>query len=399
MMAEVASKFNATGSMVGYLYQCREALLLGIEETKSFPNLFLSIERFDDVAFEQDGTPNVQLQLKHHAKPGNLTDASVDLWKTLRIWSEQVAANPQLPVERRFVIITTGTAGENSVAAKLRFPREKKTDEADALKALEKTAKESTNEDTKEARAAFLALSPESRANLISAIQVRDNSPNITDVRSEIEDRLAFAAPLERIPHLVDHLEGWWFAQVVLSLSAPDAPAVSLLALRLKIDEIATAYKTGQLLLNDEAAQISDADLVASDGRIFVKQMRRIGLQDDAVEYAKRDYYRATAQRSAWARENVLLDGESQRYDEELVDRWRRERLAREAGASLASDDEKCTFGRELFHCANRTQVPFRNRHEMWLCSGSYQILADVLAVGWHPDHQSLFAPAQEKAA
>jgi hypothetical protein len=398
-MVEIASKFNAAASMVGYLYQCREALLLGIEETRDFPNLFLSIERFDDVAFEKDGAAGAQLQLKHHAKPGNLTDASADLWKTLRIWSEQVAANPQLPVERRFVIITTATAGENSIAAMLRVPRAKTTDEADALKALEKTARESTNENTQDARAAFLALSPESRANLINAIQIRDNSPNITDVRSEIEDRLAFAAPLEHIPHVVDHLEGWWFAQVVLCLSAPDAPAISLLALRSKIDEIAAAYKTGQLLLNDEAAQISSADLVASDARTFVKQMRRVGLQDEVVEYAKRDYYRATAQRSAWSRENVLLDGESQRYDEELVDRWRRERLAREAGASLASDDDKCAFGRNLFHWANRTQISFRNRHEMWLCSGSYQILADVLAVGWHPDHQSLFALVQEKAA
>jgi hypothetical protein len=385
--------------MVGYLYQCREALLLAVEETKNFPNLFLSIERFDDVAFEKDGAPSALLQLKHHAKPGNLTDASADLWKTLRIWSELVAGNPQLPVERRFVIITTATAAENSVAAKLRVPREKKTDEADALKALEKTAKESINAETKEARTAFLALPPEGRANLISAIQVRDNSPNITDVRSEIEDRLAFAAPLEHIPNLVDHLEGWWFAQVILCLSNADAAAISLLALRLKVDEIATAYKTGQLLLNEEAAQISDADLVASDARTFVKQMRRIGLQNDVVEYAKRDYYRATAQRSAWARENVLLDGESERYDEELVDRWRRERLAREAGASLESDDDKCTFGRELFHWANRTQMPYRNRHEMWLCSGSYQILADVLAVGWHPEHRALFGAAQDKAA
>jgi hypothetical protein len=398
-MAEVGDKFSAAGSMVGYLYQCREALLLAIEETKSFPNLFVSIERFDDVAFEKDGTPQVQLQLKHHGKAGNLTDASADLWKTLRIWSEQVAANPKLPVERRFVIITTGTAPADSIAAKLRVPREKPRDEADALKALEEIANQSINDSTKEGRAAFLALTSESRSNLISAIQVRDNSPKITDVRAEIEDRLAFAAPLEHISHLVDHLEGWWFAQVVLSLSTSNAAGISLLALRLKIDEIATAYKTGQLLLNDEAAHVSDADLVASDVRTFVKQMRRVGLQEDVVEYAKRDYYRATAQRSAWARENVLLDGESQRYDDELVDRWRREKLAREAGASLATDDEKCTFGRELFHWANRNQVAFRNRHEMWLCSGSYQILADALAVGWHPEHHALFGPLQERAA
>jgi hypothetical protein len=84
-MGEAANKFSAAGSMVGYLYQCREALLLALEETRSFPNLFVSVERFDDVAFEKEGTPQTQLQLKHHAKAGNLTDASADLWKTLRI--------------------------------------------------------------------------------------------------------------------------------------------------------------------------------------------------------------------------------------------------------------------------------------------------------------------------
>ena len=31
-MSEVASKFNAAGPMVGYLYQCREALLLAVEK-------------------------------------------------------------------------------------------------------------------------------------------------------------------------------------------------------------------------------------------------------------------------------------------------------------------------------------------------------------------------------
>lgn len=398
-MTEVASKFSAAGSMVGYLYQCREALLLALDETKNFPNLFVSVERFDDVAFEKDGAPLVQLQLKHHGTTGSLTDSSVDLWKTLRIWSEQVAENPQLPIERRFVIITTATANDGSVASKLRIPRAKEADEADALKELDNIAKTSRNEQTAEARAAFLNLSAESRRNLISSIQICDKSPNITNVRSEIEERLAFAAPLQHVPHLVDHLEGWWFAQIVTSLGSPHAPPISLLALRQKVDEIAIAYKTGQLLLNEDAAQISDADLVASDARVFVKQMRRVGVQDETVEFAKRDYYRATAQRSAWARENVLLDGESQRYDEELVDRWRRERLARTAQIPFTSDDDKCAFGRELFHWANRAQLPFRNRHEMWLCSGSYQILADVVSVGWHPDHQTIFGSAQEEAA
>ena len=297
------------------------------------------------------------------------------------------------------MIVTTATAPIGSAAARLRHPRAHESDEATALQILEDIAQSSINQDTKEGREAFLALPPQSRKNLLRSIHVRDQSPTITDVRQEIEDRLAFAAPLHHVPSLVDHLEGWWFAQIVICLSNPSGQSISLLALRKKIDEIANAFKSGDLLISEEAPQIPDAVLIASDSRLFVKQMRCVGLAEQSIELAKRDYYRATAQRSAWARENVLLDGETHRYDAELVDRWDRERLAREAAAKPASDDEKEKFGREIFHWANREQMPFRNRHETWLCSGSYQILADALEVGWHPDHLSLFASSHDEAA
>lgn len=95
-MVDSNAKFGATGPMLGYLYQCRQALLVSIEVSKTFPGLSISIERFDDIAVENADAPIMQLQLKHHLNPGELTDSSSDIWRTLRVWSEQVKANPQL---------------------------------------------------------------------------------------------------------------------------------------------------------------------------------------------------------------------------------------------------------------------------------------------------------------
>lgn len=386
--------------MLGYLYQCREALLLAIVESKSQPGLSVSIERFDDVAFEENGTASEQLQLKHHVDAASLTDMSVDLWKTLRIWSEQTSENLNLPFERRFTIITTAEAPAGSAAELLRFPRPSADAEGKALTLLCSAATNSTNQESAAGRKAFLALSEQDQRNLIAAIRVHDNAPSITDSRSEIEDMLIFAAPDGKITHLVDHLEGWWFARVVTCLSNPETPAISLLALRAKIEEIASAFRTNELLISPDALTVSAEDLSASDNRIFVKQMRCVDVAEESVELAKLDYYRATAQRSTWARENALLDGEAARYDADLVERWTRERLARESGGKPVSDDDKKAFGRDLFHWASRTQLPFRNRHEQWLCSGSYQILADGVTVGWHPDHSTMFGvPSKGKAA
>ena len=55
---------EAGASMTGYLFQCRYALLVGLRATIDTPNLEISIERFDDVAFELGGNPTELIQAK-----------------------------------------------------------------------------------------------------------------------------------------------------------------------------------------------------------------------------------------------------------------------------------------------------------------------------------------------
>ena len=75
------------------------------------PQLGISIEKFDDVAFEAQGEPTELIQTKHHIeKLGNLSDASTDLWKTLLIWSMRVAKDIDAPFRMRFILLTTGAA-------------------------------------------------------------------------------------------------------------------------------------------------------------------------------------------------------------------------------------------------------------------------------------------------
>ena len=125
---------EASASATGYLYQCRIALLVGIRAIPTSPNLSISIEKFDDVAFDQDGTPAEMIQTKHHlAKTGNLTDASSDLWKTLLIWTKTVMADVEVPFKRKFILMTTGAAPADSAAYYLRAKNgERDEEKADA---------------------------------------------------------------------------------------------------------------------------------------------------------------------------------------------------------------------------------------------------------------------------
>ena len=152
-----SSSFEASGSFLGYLYQCRYALFLVLQRLKTDPTTEVSIERFDDVAFEKGDDPHELVQSKHHkGKPGSLTDASVDLWKTLRVWSEGVKSGTINPASVLLTLITTAVASPETAAALLR-----PNDGRDEKKALDRlVATTQTSESTTNARAyeAFLAL-------------------------------------------------------------------------------------------------------------------------------------------------------------------------------------------------------------------------------------------------
>lgn len=113
------SNHQASEQMIGYLYQVRYALALLLDDDNS--NSQISIEKFDDVALIDGNVPKELVQLKHHVnKAGNLTDKSTDLWRTLKVWLDLVSESPDLIAETNFLIITTASAPDNTVAASLK---------------------------------------------------------------------------------------------------------------------------------------------------------------------------------------------------------------------------------------------------------------------------------------
>jgi len=85
-MVDAKPIHSAAQSAAGYLYQARLALAECLRYTYADSGVEIAIEKLDDISFEKDGTPLELLQTKHHLKKtGDLSDGSVDLWKTLRV--------------------------------------------------------------------------------------------------------------------------------------------------------------------------------------------------------------------------------------------------------------------------------------------------------------------------
>lgn len=373
----------AHASATGYLYQARLALLLGIRAIKATPDLELRIETFDDISFESEGDPVELIQTKHHTgASGSLTDASSDLWKTLRIWAQ--LAKSTLDTLPRFVLLTTGYAPEGSVASLLR-PTSR--NEKDARKRLDEVALTSSNKDNKSAYEAYEALNASQRLRLLQSITVLDGAFNILDVAEEIAQELRLAAPRQHVPHLVERLEGWWFGLVVVALSNGGS-AIKVLAIDQRLDELREEFHRLSLPVDHANAEPSPDVIAALDRRPFVQQLRKVGIGAARIEYAMRDYYRASEQRARWVREELLIDGELREYERELTEGWQ-PRFATMADELPVGCDAatKAAAGAQIYKWVEQEALtPFRTVSQAFLTKGSYHILANRYEVGWHPD-------------
>lgn len=394
----VNTTFTAAASAAGYLYQARLALALCIPYVNSESAIEVSIERLDDISFESSGTPLELLQTKHHIdRIGSLSDASSDLWKTLRVWAEAAASDPSLPSRTRLLLVTTGHAPDGSAAALLRpnaayssgFGRDPKR----AQEILSEVASKSRNEALKPAFKTFLALTPQMRSSLLSAVEVIDQHPLLSDLDMVIEAALRLVAPRGKVAAARELLEGWWWPRVCKALMASPAEAIPIALLEAKVDDIRDMLKRDTLLADFEHADPTDADVTALEGFRFVKQLRVIGLGSNRISYAKRDYYRAFAQRSKWTREHVVLDEELEKFQAKLIEEWEPRFGAMCEGVQAAEPDEASLqqAGQQVYlWVETEARFPFRSLSARFLSVGSYHMLANDLRVGWHKDYLKL---------
>jgi len=395
-MAVKKTTHEATAAATGYLYQCRIALLSGLRAIPTNPNLAISVEKFDDVAFDTNETPSKQIQTKHHISgTGNLSDASPDLWNTLLIWSKAVKTDIEVPFRTKFNLLTTGIAPEESAASFLRA-RERNEEKADAI--LSKIVSTSKSKHNADSYSAYMELSKQSRLSLLKAITILDGSPNIIDVFDEIVQELYYSAPRQQVPHLVQRLEGWWFSAVIKAINSKPTESIPVMAIDQRVDELREEFKRNALpveLKNETPPQ----DIVAElDKRPFVRQLRNIDVGTARIEYAIRDYYRASEQRSRWLRRELLIDGELEKYEQELMEAWE-PRFASMVDAlpSPCPSQERIAGGQNLFKWAEQdANFPLRTVRDRFLTHGSFHILANRNAVGWHPDFTSLNAGSDE---
>jgi hypothetical protein len=381
-------KFSAPQQALGYMFQPRYALLRLLQMPEDTTCL---LEADDDVDFSDPQEGKLLASLKHKAPGDKLTDLSPDFWKSVRIWVKYFNKNKNEVSSTAFFLITTGEVQVRSFLANFlanqtdKISREELAEKAMNLiqasdsKLLAKTLKE------------LEALSDSDRQVFFTRITIFDCQERIDQIPEKIMDRMRAVRPMYRQP-VLERLEGWWNEQCVNLMTRKRVEPLRGGEVSEMLAHISEQFREDNLPLDFFDAEPEEGVDPERDGRIFVRQLREIGLKSDRIRRGILDYYRAFEQRSAWARENITLTGEVEKYDDRLVDEWLRVK-------EVICDqlDEGCTES-ALQHAGNKIYTELssgmnpnlRIRPQVtapYVTVGSYHLLANesVPRVHWHP--------------
>jgi len=388
--------FNATPSLIGYLYQCRYALYASLNKLRQEEDFLISIESLDDIVFEKSGSPFEILQTKcQTVRPAILTNASPDLWRSIRIWCDGIT-NGRIPTESAFYLITTATASENSAAFLLKDGS--KRDVSKAVEILDSTVESTNNRENHAAFTAYNVLSQPQKISLFKNVFIIDRSPTIIDLDKKLRQEVNFAVKYDQLDSFLDRLEGWWYRKIINQSNSINS-ILSSNELRLEIEHVIWQLREDNLPIDDDILKAT-IDATGFQDRIFVKQLKYFGLHDRRIFFAIENYFRANAQRSRWVDEYLVSGEEITNYDETLHKEWEIRNLQMmDDFLPDSSESEKKDKVKEIYKWVETSEhLPIRKCvTQPFVARGTFQILADKKRIIWHPDFDTTLDPLYQR--
>ena len=389
MNGENKNPYAAGSQALGYIYQSRLAML---SLFRSPEEIEVYIERDDDIEFLGAEHKKTLASLKHKKVGDRLTDLSTDFWKSIKIWMDRFERDGRSKCNHSYVLFTTA-----SVAAKsfLLFFLNKELDNEQVVEidsSILKTLEASETALSKQLLAKLQELEPQDRQNFWSRIIIFDNHVRIENIPEIIKSQHMRTVRSQHRTPIYERLEGWWDNQVILMLTSKRKNALTGHEVSDKLASIADEFKVDNLPIDFRDSQPANDTEISDDNRLFVFQLKSINVSTQRIRKAITDYYRAFEQRSAWARENVLFEGEIEQYEALLVDEWERykdilfDELGEDTSANL-----QISAGKELYKWAELNTGHLRIRErvtEPYVVRGSFHILANTKPdprVYWHP--------------
>lgn len=391
---------SADAAALGFLYQAQYALLRLWNETSFEAAIYL--ETLDDVVLEANGLTILE-QLKHSlsTKPDAITVASVNVWKTLKAWIDVL---PDLDLSKTSLHLVT--VADISPTSPLNVLLDDTESREKLLVALQEEAQRVIQERA-DAKAkditplphakrassceAFLNLSDDLQAGILSRIRLKPGQQNIRHVEDELAKRLTSVLAKDQ-PHVAKLMVEWWNCQIIHAHCGKRDKAIHRFELVKRHMEIVADIE------HDNLVDYFAAELPPDTYRSHPMVENQIGLVGGTGTWLQRavtNEWRARESRSRWSTENPTWQERISKYDNRLAEEWsyKHADMCEECGGQ--SEEVKKAKGHELlswsfYEAPNKLEVLAPNVTAPSYVRGTYHILSIGGRVGWHPDYFAL---------
>jgi hypothetical protein len=392
-MVNSRDKHSAGAQGLGYFYQPRLALLRILQLPE---DVAVFIEKEDDLDFVDAVGGKTLASLKHKAAGDRLTDLSTDFWRSVRIWLKRYKSAGGIGADMRFFLFTTSDVSPGSFLSSFVTSTEPtKTENEGLVRQFGEALGRSHTALASELTHLLKQLSKEEQDDFVRRITIMPNSPRIEEIGTEIITRHMRAVPRQYRSAVFQRLESWWHEEIIKLLTGSRVNPLVGYEVSDKLSHLADEYRTDNLPIEFRDTNPPYEIDAESDSRLFVVQLRYIGLSTNRIRSAILDYYRAFEQRSSWARGGLVISGEIEEYENRLVDEWERYRdfvfedLDAEAAEDLCIQAGKKLYSWADFESGTFDSLRIRDRvTEPYVIRGGFHILANIKPsprVYWHP--------------
>jgi hypothetical protein len=381
---------SAPGASAGFSYQFERALFW---LAQSPAGSVVGVETDDDVAVHGADASQLLEQDKHsirkNAEP--FGDRSKDLWNTLAVWIEALDTK-EVAGTTRFLMVTNKVLPE-CVAQQI--GRAESEEEITAcVAALEGTAKTPPNHI---ASLTQRVLRPDSRTNLrrlITQCELADGSQATAGLELRKKTIAQLPLPdwcLAGADSIADELLGW-LHRTALALWQQKQPA--WIHRDHFVNQLQAVIDRRKRQIARERAEhlipVTEDKVGQEKGSPFVKQLHLVTDDDDLVDTAIREFIRCNIEKSRLSVEGNVTDDDWTAFETALFSRWDkiRARVIRMRQAAPEQD-----IGFEIFTETteeHREKLAGADTEQVYLTSGTYHRLADMVRVGWHPRFEEL---------
>jgi hypothetical protein len=381
---------SAPATNAAFSYQFERALYW---LAKSPAGFIIGVETDDDVAIRGADASEQLEQDKHSVSEDGepFGDRSKDLWNTLAIWIDALD-DKEVADTTRFLMVTNKLLPE-CIAKKI-GRASSEVEITACIDALEVVAEKPPQGIASLVQRVMRAESRISLRKVISQTELADASQGTAGPELRVQTIAQLQLPewcLAAAESIIDELLGWLHST---ALAAWQLKEPAWIKRDHFVNKLHAAIDLRRRQISRERAvhliPVTDDNIGQERESRFVKQLHFVTDDNDVVDTAIREFIRCNIEKSRLSKEGNVTDEDWIAFETALLARWEkiRARVIR-----MRQSVPEADVGFEIFTDTteeHREKLAGNDTEQVYLTSGTYHRLADMVRVGWHPRFEEL---------